>query len=1464
MSDQITGLTKILQDTGAIKFLGCSVLNFTSQIGWGLDNSTLTVELVEDCENNDRFWGRDQELIGTAKYFDIREWGGDFRFSGIITSWSENKSSSGQTFSVTMQDAKQLLSGVTVMTDTYSWAPVTYYNFYNVLAKFEGLVLLGNCPDFGLAKSNERGMNYQNILKALLTIGLEDQLDPKQRFACFSPTRGVAPPGTADFVIDIGWRWSKFEDRFYQQRNDALPLGPSFYKIPGTMNLLEMFNNICDLTGRNLYIDMYYDFDVGKNVIVVRCIHLIDTYAGNYDTLITEFDGGASSLSYGRELNNPKTRTMLLGDNYSYLAQATHFVPCFGTYDRPMSYGGFTWNNRSPIAPPSTIAGTWLTPQGTHSSCGFWVYVDARQLNSNLHFPLVNSAGVPVQGFWISESDLQAAIASESLWRDRVTRAKVLNNGNLLPDPIISPPGSLSYILMYNHPYLLSLMVETLKKYLELLNESNRLTQGNVQFYQNLMGIINSAGPGALWNRIPTPQGNTLQLLQRDINSIYNFVLDQANSHYGKTYLFRFNEKICAKWTDPETSSGEMSYSSVPTNEGGWIDPGHVALGLGDPELGTFRNDDGRITAFALWTKGQIKGMVGDPTTGGDRISSGGLYNGVLELEGINPSDYITDGANVWMKAQIEETVYFVQDSTAANGYVPAGIIEFPSPAFIRTETIVANLGAEQVLSSLAALLNFEDYANDSGSQPTSVQTPGNFYYTIKSYDFNSRGKWYAVGDHVTWGGDSYGKVARVGPLGEIQTIMIVNGGNLSAGYHNMTIIPVVSGWGQGASGWGNAIAVHNNKYCSLAYPNNNNRLTNTGAYDAMAKTGTIDANIKGISQQAITPMAAAIPMRSNNTIYGPWFSYNFFSNYGGVNVEQDKDFAPWKFGSTSLMRIAAQARAETAFESNQQPLVISENGQVTVPGLPMFSLADQITVDGAKRGPLVNNVNVTFGDQGITSTYDFKTFSRKFGNLTQIQTEQMKLIGENKNKQLKFLRENFLSNSRLYRKASNTYQLRKSQKQEMASRKNTSQRMMIGQNVNSVLLNPYNPKTSGIGQQSLSVIESADKLGYEISTEYNQKSIMSLDGLYSPVSIYGGGAGLPRFPEVKPIIPDHLKYTVAPQPPMLYKGKSINAINTARDFMNPLTNRLEGLHHHSGVHAGHNIEIVGREDKVPVSGLPNSAYAPEVPEKYSNDYRFMAIRGPIVLHQWGYDTQGKPIPNRTDDPKEIINNGNWRSENLTEQFYQDWLQKPNLWPAAPIDLRFDRERGVWTAPPAYKIVVVEAENAIGPYGSGTARVVNSYQGNSYGTTMVNASGVNVVETGVSVVLEDRIGSPMAADEKQYAYFDTFSSKYLLISGQKNLYIGKFCNQWPSIGNVKDPANAVKEVTLYQAGKCPTGVDSCPWLLEPITSLVNGIPTPIVVKAINLFSNVAAAEYETKWCVLMKNGKNYYLLSAEC
>ena len=112
-----------------------------------------------------------------------------------------------------------------------------------------------------------------------------------------------------------------------------------------------------------------------------------------------------------------------------------------------------------------------------------------------------------------------------------------------------------------------------------------------------------------------------------------------------------------------------------------------------------------------------------------------------------------------------------------------------------------------------------------------------------------------------------------------------------------------------------------------------------------------------------------------------------------------------------------------------------------------------------------------------------------------------------------------------------------------------------------------------------------------------------------------------------------------------------------------------------SGDRQRHNIEIIGRGAVPPgfirrnieisknlnnyISSNINSKNVPElhnpdfyhkdvawhekvglVPKSFEESYdmnqRFMGLRGPLNMHGWGYDTEGFPVPNAADEPKEV------------------------------------------------------------------------------------------------------------------------------------------------------------------------------------------------------------------------------------
>lgn len=126
-------------------------------------------------------------------------------------------------------------------------------------------------------------------------------------------------------------------------------------------------------------------------------------------------------------------------------------------------------------------------------------------------------------------------------------------------------------------------------------------------------------------------------------------------------------------------------------------------------------------------------------------------------------------------------------------------------------------------------------------------------------------------------------------------------------------------------------------------------------------------------------------------------------------------------------------------------------------------------------------------------------------------------------------------------------------------------------------------------------------------------------------------------------------------------------------------------------------------------NAINNGVAIPDVP-LIANNMRFFGLRGPLMLHSWGYDVEGYPVPNSSGEPLmsglSLVRDGNnnvlgknqkfkdgaWTKPYKENTFYKGWAQQPGSWPVGPIDLRWDDKAGVWTIPNNYKTVHVIIE----------------------------------------------------------------------------------------------------------------------------------------------------------------------------
>ncbi len=534
-------------------------------------------------------------------------------------------------------------------------------------------------------------------------------------------------------------------------------------------------------------------------------------------------------------------------------------------------------------------------------------------------------------------------------------------------------------------------------------------------------------------------------------------------------------------------------------------------------------------------------------------------------------------------------------------------------------------------------------------------------------------------------------------------------------------------------------------------------------------------------------PDAAAVPLRSNIATYGPWFVRG---PAGRARMSQDIGLVPWEFGSISNMNAGGLARVSDAVTLQQ----VVEHGNITVAGYPDIPLGAEI---GAKAGgffgagkhlvenrnittqtftatfatggtanityrqftygqwtglfgPNVTNISVNVGAQGIQTTYTMRTFTPQFGRFAKANAERFGEIGRQRLDRLKGRKVNRNLQARtnaLIRRLQERDRIN-NVVQKDGRKRSSPVDVFVGQQMRwpKVLTNDDELFRNNI-VEAIPMHEMVGEL-----ENYNKKAMMSLDGLIRPIS-KSGDAGLPQYISLSGTQCADLPHTSEqPQPPINKNNQYTPAIvNTS--YLDPFSND-GAIQHHAGNAAGHDIDILARGANVPASSLsiPVDEFGGG---GYAADYRLFGLRGPIMMTAWGYDLDGKPVPNAA-DTEIAASGGEFRIVGLQDNFMTDWLRKSHTWPVAPVDLRLDRKRGVWTIPQSPRILRATIDTNISQGSSGNASPSNL-------PTVYDAAG-NAVAASNSKIVVSAADFGLSAGNKIYAYYDSEDCVYYPIT----------------------------------------------------------------------------------------------------
>lgn len=550
------------------------------------------------------------------------------------------------------------------------------------------------------------------------------------------------------------------------------------------------------------------------------------------------------------------------------------------------------------------------------------------------------------------------------------------------------------------------------------------------------------------------------------------------------------------------------------------------------------------------------------------------------------------------------------------------------------------------------------------------------------------------------------------------------------------------------------------------------------------------------IAYRAAAPVFAAIPLKSNVSCYGPWVSHpglgyvndnNLFNDpnpisqinnlVGEVNFEHDEQAVPWNYGGVSNMDSSILLKLK---DSNYYQQVL-ENGTITTAGV--FFLNGNLGGTLIQNGPIVNGVNVSIGNEGFTTTYTMRTYNRKIGFFNKQASENIQQVGRESIKLRQQITDNIkqmVASTSFGSSVSRTMPKGLSYS-PMGILVGCSYPFLHGnssiQNVTPLprgLAFNYNgninPRLYPI-HKTKTVLYDEQEMADVFTSEYHRKSMMSLDGIFSPVSFYPTpgnattnitlynrancpyclGQGTLSYSVLNTsniegscnnIAGKRTSSTIActfcttetdkgqnaiskpslADPPFILDDGSDGQLQNStpvsvgnpinRFTLNPIV-MSQGEFAVTGAkknndNCGHSIDVVAFGEGPPIRGnsLRGSTSSNILSNYAANvNQRFFAMKGPLVVHGWGYDSEGYPVPNGSGELKydESTNSyvsvtqkkkadGTWTDPYKINTFYPGWAQDPSIWPVGPIDLRWDSNAGVWTVGNQYKNVWVTIE----------------------------------------------------------------------------------------------------------------------------------------------------------------------------
>jgi len=385
-------------------------------------------------------------------------------------------------------------------------------------------------------------------------------------------------------------------------------------------------------------------------------------------------------------------------------------------------------------------------------------------------------------------------------------------------------------------------------------------------------------------------------------------------------------------------------------------------------------------------------------------------------------------------------------------------------------------------------------------------------------------------------------------------------------------------------------------------------------------------------------PQLIGVPQTSTRYSWGPWAKSA--DPKGKADVVFDSSLVPESFGSVARMN---QAGGDAA-GAGVAIMDAKESGRVELAEIPRFNIAERFN----NGGPYVTNMGIKVDTGGITTNYEFNTWTPNFGKLSKYNADRIARVYKATIDALNRIDQDRLKiplPSKAPKKTTASGGSDSKSKRQDANRTSNSFSFCNFFNGNNVEINGINM---------------ADAVGMMFTRLFNP------DGSFDPTGKGLLGGGCSEDQKWSPVatrstkVEDHCGiYFQVPNVTGESEGRFTDGVFPSSNDLDPYFSTLLNEDSSDSIKKTDFVAVVGFTEDEPADDLQ---IRKANKTKTLDEVKSIGLRGPLMLSGFGVDIARNPAPH---DPDNI------------DQIHEEASDRTN-WCTGPVNLMWDKERKTW------------------------------------------------------------------------------------------------------------------------------------------------------------------------------------------